>query len=66
VRIKISGYQTLECLIATLPTGRHVHVGETFNRFAGFGLRIAQKCVLRPIVTDVAWSVFYVCLLVMH
>ena len=43
VKIRTSGYQTLEeCFIATLPTagvyGRLVHVGETFNRFADFGL----------------------------
>ena len=42
VKISTSGYQTLECFIATLPTsgvyGRLVHVGETFNRFADFGL----------------------------
>ena len=24
------------------------HVGETFNKFADFGLRIAQKCVWQP------------------
>ena len=28
--------------------GRLVHVGETFNTFADFWLRIAQKCVWRP------------------
>ena len=42
VKTRTSGYQTLECFIATLPTagvcGRLVHVGETFNRFAYFGL----------------------------
>jgi len=38
VKIKTSGYRPLECFIATLPTGRLVHVGETFNRFADFGL----------------------------
>jgi len=38
VKIRISGYQTLECFIATLLTGRHVPLGETFNRFAHFGL----------------------------
>jgi len=36
VKIRTSGYQTLECFIATLPTwgvyGRLVHVGENFNR----------------------------------
>jgi len=36
----MSGYQTLECFTATVPTqgvyGRLVHVGETFNRFAVF------------------------------
>jgi len=36
VKIRTSGYQTLECFIATLPTwgvyGRLVHVGEHFNR----------------------------------
>ena len=37
-KIRTSGYQTLECFIATLPTGRLVHVGETFNRFVDFGL----------------------------
>jgi len=42
VQIRTSGYQTLECFIATLPTwgvyGRLVHVAETCNRFADFGL----------------------------
>jgi len=42
VNIGTSGYQTLECFIATLPTqgvcGRLVLVGETFNVFADFGL----------------------------
>ena len=38
VRIRTSGYQTLECFTATLPTGRLVHVGETCNRLADFGL----------------------------
>ena len=42
VPIRTSGYETLECFIATLPTegvcGRLVHVGETFDRFAEFGL----------------------------
>ena len=38
VKIRTSGYQTLECFIATLTTGRLVHVGETFNRSADFGL----------------------------
>ena len=42
VKIRTSGYQSLECFVATLPTwgvyGRLVHVGETFNRFADFGL----------------------------
>ena len=52
MKIGTSGYQTLECFIATLPTqglsGRLVHVGETFNAFADFGLRIAQKCYSAP------------------
>jgi len=38
VKIRTSGYQTLECFIATLPTGRLVRVGETCNRFADSGL----------------------------
>jgi len=38
VKIRTSGCQKLECFIATLPTGRLVHVGKTFNRFAEFGL----------------------------
>ena len=38
VKITTSGYQTLECFIATLPTGRLVRVGETCNRFADSGL----------------------------
>ena len=42
VKIKTSGYQTLECFIATPPTQgvhvRFVYVGETFNRFADLGL----------------------------
>ena len=42
VKIRTSGYQTLECFSATLPTqgvyGCLVCVGETFNRFADFGL----------------------------
>jgi len=42
VKIRTSGYRTLECFIATLLTwgvyGRLVHVGETFDRFADFGL----------------------------
>jgi len=42
VKISTSGYQTLECFIATLPTwgvyGRLVHVAETCNRFADVGL----------------------------
>jgi len=38
-----SGCPTLECFVATLPTGRLVRVGETFNRFADFGLQIAQN-----------------------
>ena len=46
-KIRTSGYRTLECFIATLPTekvfGCFVHVGETFNRPADFGLWIAQK-----------------------
>jgi len=41
-----SGHQRLECFIATLPTygvyGRLVHLAETFNRFADFGLWIAH------------------------
>jgi len=38
VKIRTSGYQTLECFIAALATyGRLVHVGETFNIFADFG-----------------------------
>jgi len=44
MKIRRYGYQTLECFIATLPTGRLVHVGEIFNRFAYLGLSIAQKC----------------------
>ena len=38
VKIRTSGYQTLECFIATLPTGRLVNAGETCNRFADSGL----------------------------
>jgi len=42
LKVRTSGYQTLECFIATLPTwgvcGRLVHVGETFYSFADFGL----------------------------
>ena len=42
VKIETSGHQTLECFIATLPTQgvhvRFVYVGETFDRFADFGL----------------------------
>jgi len=42
VKIRTSGYQTLECFIATLPTYgvyvRLVHIVETFNRFADLGL----------------------------
>jgi len=42
VKMRTSGYQTLECFIATLPTAgvywRRVHVGETFNRFADYRL----------------------------
>jgi len=42
MKIRTSGYQTLECFVATLPTygvyGRLVYVGETFDKFADFGL----------------------------
>jgi len=42
MKITTSGYQTLERFIATLATSgvyeRLVHVAETFNRFADFGL----------------------------
>ena len=38
VKIRTSGYQTLECFTATLPTGRLVYVGENVSRFADFGL----------------------------
>ena len=42
MKIRTYGYQTLECFIATLPTyGRLVHLGETLNRLADFGLSIA-------------------------
>jgi len=35
VKMRTSGYQKLECFIATFPTdGCLFHVGETFNRFA--------------------------------
>jgi len=51
VKIRTSGYQTLECFIATLPNwgeyGRLVHVGETFHRSADFGCEL-HKYPLRP------------------
>ena len=34
----------------------HLHVGETFNRFADFGLSIAHKCLWRPCSTRTRWG----------
>jgi len=50
-KIGTPGYQTPERCIAILflyygVYRRRVHVGKTFNRFADFGLRIAQKNAL--------------------
>jgi len=46
VKIRTSGYQTLECFIATLPTygvyGRLVHTDETFNRFADWAVNCTK------------------------
>jgi len=36
--------------------GRLVHVDETFNIFADFGLSIAQKCVWQPGCARTRWG----------
>jgi len=48
VKIRTSGYQTLECFIATLPTQVYILILQYNHRFADFCLWIAQKCVWRP------------------